>query len=441
MERIRELLEKRATRINQAREVYNGAENEKRDPTAEERQQFDKLMNEAATIKQDVDNLRNLATLEAAEKELAESQGRQTESERANKAGEQTNESQVIELRSNVCGDSRVIIPQGETASKEYRQAFRRYLLTGRQTRALQAHDDAELRALQADDDVGGGYVVVPQQFMAELIQGLDDDVFMRRISRVLPPLLRADSLGVPTLDADPSDPIWTPELATGDEDSSMAFGKREFKPQPLAKRAKISKTLLRKAAMPVESLVKDRLRYKFGVAEDNNFLNGDGDKKPLGVFTANDDGIGTARDVSTGNQQTELRFDGLKNAKYALKAGYRRRAQWIFHRDAIKQLSTLKDGEGRYIWVASTQRDQADLLLNLPFNESEYAPNTFTAAKYVGIVGDFSYYWIVDGLEMIIQVLTELYAETNQNGYFARKETDGMPVLAAAFARVKLAP
>jgi len=39
----------------------------------------------------------------------------------------------------------------------------------------------------------------------------------------------------------------------------------------------------------------------------------------------------------------------------------------------------------------------------------------------------------------MRIQVLTELYAETNQNGYIGRMEVDGMPVLEEAFVRVKM--
>jgi HK97 family phage major capsid protein len=53
---------------------------------------------------------------------------------------------------------------------------------------------------------------------------------------------------------------------------------------------------------------------------------------------------------------------------------------------------------------------------------------------------GDFSKVWIVDALDMTVQKLVELYAETNQTGYVARMEMDGMPVLAEAFARVKLA-
>ena len=66
--------------------------------------------------------------------------------------------------------------------------------------------------------------------------------------------------------------------------------------------------------------------------------------------------------------------------------------------------------------------------------------PNTFTAGKYVGLLGDLSQYWIVDALTMSLQVLYELYAETNQVGFIGRLECDGMPVDANAFARVKLA-
>jgi hypothetical protein len=41
--------------------------------------------------------------------------------------------------------------------------------------------------------------------------------------------------------------------------------------------------------------------------------------------------------------------------------------------------------------------------------------------------------------MDISVQVLLELYAATHQNGYIARYEGDGMPVLGEAFARVKL--
>jgi len=167
--------------------------------------------------------------------------------------------------------------------------------------------------------------------------------------------------------------------------------------------------------------------------------MNGTGALQPLGIFTASDNGISTSRDVSTGNTATSIMFDNLKECQYTLKGQYRSKARWIFHRDAVKQISKLKDGEGRYIWQQSVVVGQPDRILNFPVHESEYAPSTFETTCYVGMLGDFSRYWIVDALTMTIQVILELYAATNQNGYFSRSETDGMPVLEEAFVRVKL--
>jgi len=53
---------------------------------------------------------------------------------------------------------------------------------------------------------------------------------------------------------------------------------------------------------------------------------------------------------------------------------------------------------------------------------------------------GDFSFYWIADALDMQIQRLDELYAESNQVGFIGRLETDGMPVLEDAFRRLQQA-
>jgi hypothetical protein len=61
---------------------------------------------------------------------------------------------------------------------------------------------------------------------------------------------------------------------------------------------------------------------------------------------------------------------------------------------------------------------------------ESQFAPNTFSSGKYVFCVGDFQFYWIITALTTQIQVLRELYAETNEVGVIARMGVDGAPVL-----------
>jgi HK97 family phage major capsid protein len=143
---------------------------------------------------------------------------------------------------------------------------------------------------------------------------------------------------------------------------------------------------------------------------------------------------------VSTDNTTTEITADNLINVKFTLKQNYWPRARWIFHRDAVKMIRKLKDSQDQYLWQPGIAANIPDRILETPYLISEYAPNTFTAALYVGIIGDFSFYWIVDALDMQVQRLVELYAETNQVGFIGRAETDGMPVLEEAFVRVKLA-
>lgn len=407
-DKIKELLEKRANIWEQAKALVDRAEAENRDFTAEEQQQYDKMFDEMDSL-----------------------------AKRAKRLEEQEREERELDKPVNRAFKA----PLGAEGAKEDREAkvmdaFRSYIVNGVVT--------PELRALQVDDGSGGGtlggYLVPPQQFIAELIKGLDNAVFVRRISRVFQ-VTTSDSLGAPTLDADMSDPVWTTEVQdlSSTADTAMTFGKRELKPQQLAKLAKISMKLLRVSAIPAEALVRDRLTYKFATAMENNFLNGDGSAKPLGVFKADTNGIPTSRDVPTGNA-TAITADSLIEAKYKLKAQYRNGAQWIFHRDVIKAICKLKDGEGNYMWQQGLIAGQPDTILSLPVNESEYAPNTFTSGSYIGILGNFQFYWIAELFGMEIQRLNELFAATSQVGFIGRMWVDGAPVLPEAFARLKLA-
>lgn len=431
---LRELMEKRAKALADAREIHNAAEKESRDLTAEEQQRYDKFLDDHAKLGQRIDREKKLADEEARSRESAnpEAGGGAIPPQRGDGGGEASR----VDL-TGVPEGLHAFVRSSSFAVAEYRAGFGQYLVRGGLTPAAQAIH--EQRSLQADSDILGGYITVPPQTVAQLIQGVDNLVFLRGLaSKFAVP--SAASLGVPTLDADPADADWTSELKTGDEDTAMAFGKRELHPHPLAKRIKVSNRLLRAAAIGPEALVRDRLAYKFAVTEEKAFLTGSGSQQPLGVFTASDQGIPTSRDVSTGNTTTSMTVDGIKEAKYTLKGNYWGRAQWLFHRDGVKQLAKLKDGDGRYLWQDSISASEPDRLVSLPVNMSEYAPNTFTTGLYVGILGDFSNYWIADALNMQLQRLNELYAETNQTGFIGRMELDGMPVLAEAFVRVKLA-
>lgn len=399
---VKELLEKRANIWEQAKALIDAAEAEGRDFNAEEQQQYDKMMDEMDGLAKRAKRLEEKQRLEA---QLAEPA---SDPVRVNPAAS-----------------------ENQNSAQDFMTEFRAYIKTG--------VVGPEMRRLQADVDAQGGYMVPPEQFVADLIKELDNAVFVRRMATVIP-LTTSDSLGAPTLEADVDDPDWTTEVQEVAADASMAFGKRALTPHQLTKLVKTSMKLLRTSAIPVEGLIRERLAFKFAAAQENNFLNGDGSNKPLGVFYADVNGISTSRDVSTGNTTTAISADNLIEVKYSIKQQYRGNAQWIFHRDAIKEISKMKDGDGQYLWRPGLAAGQPDVLLNLPVNESEYAPNTFTTGQYVGILGDFKYYWIAEMFGMEIQRLNELFAQTNQVGFIGRMWSDGAPVLESAFARVKLA-
>ncbi|MFJ5059029.1 phage major capsid protein [Streptomyces nigra] len=396
--KIRELKAKRTQLGAQARAIMEGATSAGRSMTGEETTQFDKLMDERDQLD---------ATIERAEKVL--------DDERDN----------VDDITDPADQNGR-----GDDAQLK---AFRAYLISGRA-----ALSEQQARALNMGSDPEGGYLMAPQQFVQQLLQAVDDMVAIRRLATVQQ-ITTAESLGVPSLDTDLNDAEWTSEVGTGSQDDALRFGKRELRPNPLAKRVKVSRTLLRRAAMNPENIVRQRLEYKFGVSQEKAFMTGDGNKKPLGLFTASDQGIPTSRDVATGSA-TGFTGDGLIDAKYTLKPQYWAKARWLFHRDGIKIIRKIKDDNGQYVWQPGLSSDRPDTILDVPYEVNEFVPNTFTNGNYVGMIGDFSFYWIADALSMDIQRLVELYAEANQVGFIGRLETDGMPVLAEPFVRLKAA-
>jgi len=405
---ITEMKQNRAGLVKQARDLLDKAYAEKRDMTAEEETQYEKYMTDVDKIGDQIEKEERLQDLEKEMTKLVDEPVKPDPGENRNK---------------------------NPYATKEYREAFNGFLKNG-----VKGMETKEIRALQVDQDIYGGYLVAPEQFVMELIKELDNEVFIRTLATTYQ-IDTAESLGAPALDNDPADPDWTEEISEADEDSTMSIGKRNLYPHPLSKLIKVSRTLLRKSRTGAEALVKSRLAYKFGTTEENAFLNGSENNSPLGVFTASNNGIPSSStyDISTANTSSTPTADGLINCKYALKAQYWKKAVWIFHRDIVKLIRKLKTGEGDYIWRPGIANDAQDTILEIPYRMSEYAPNTIAASAYVGILGDFSYYWIADALDMEIQRLEEKYATTNQVGFIGRKETDGMPVLAAAFRRVKL--
>jgi HK97 family phage major capsid protein len=448
---ILELQAERNTAVKAARAIQDKADADgKRALTATEGEQFDGFMAGADALLKQIEEQqaeqKRAERLSSAEASLDKRAERRTNS---NPEGDAPATPNVVKFskRGRGAHTTREITLSGPTASEQYQRAFSlgmRQFLNAQMSQAEMAEFGRlrqELFAMQVDIDTSGGFLVAPQQFLAQIIQAVDDLVFIRQLANVMT-LTGATSLGIPTRTADAADSDWTSELATGNVDTALAFGKRELNPHPLAKRVLISNKLLRASAINVEDYVVERLAYKFGITQEKAFMTGDGIQKPLGIFTASANGISTARDVLTGSVNN-FTADALITAKHTLKVQYWNDSRWVFNKGAVSKIRQLKDNNNQYLWNPGGFAGRGliegnpDILLDRPIVYSEYAPNTFTTGLYVGILGDFDEYWIVDALSLQMQRLVELYAATNQTGLIGRMELDGAPVLEEAFVRL----
>jgi len=432
MSEIRELKQQKVTLFNQAKAIKDAAVAAGRSMTQEEQNNWNTIMDKWTALKQDIDQREQLAAMET-DIQGADSRSVTLPNPGDDGAGEgRGRRLDLSKFPARYQHALRELQERGDFRMKpDYAGVMDPFIRDN-------ILPNVNKRDLQLTDGPKGGYIAPPPQFVAGLLMAMDADLFFRQPGFATVITLNSTEGYEASLDADPEDGEWTTEVKELTDDDDMAFGRRELKPTRLAKGIKVSNQMLQ-LVPSAEDIVLERLRYKFGVTQEKAFMTGSGAKQPLGVYTASDYGIPTSRDVSTDNTTTAMTYDGLRNAKYSVKNKYWRNCKWIFHQDGVKQIANIEDTLGYPILAESVREGEPDTLLGRPYYMSEFNPNTFTTGQYVGIFGDFTFYHIADSLTMTIQRLIELYSRTNQIGFHANMYTDGMPVLAEAFARVKL--
>lgn len=280
-----------------------------------------------------------------------------------------------------------------------------------------------------------GGALVTPVVMRQAIATKIDDEVVIRGLANV-ETVVGAESLGIPTMEDDISDPDWTSELAAPSE-TQVAFGGRELTPRRLVKLVKISREMIRRRP-DIQAFVTQRIARKYAKALENNYINGNGIKRPLGVLeNASGVGISTARDTATG---AAITADKMYDFEASLKAGYRRNANFMTHRLHWNDFRKLKDTTGRYLLDINTIPNSlaTSLFLGRPLYLSEFFPSTKATGDYAMVYGDWSYYSIVDADGLTIEVMKELFRLNNQIGLISEMYSDGMPIIEEAFSRLR---
>lgn len=132
--------------------------------------------------------------------------------------------------------------------------------------------------------------------------------------------------------------------------------------------------------------------------------------------------------------------FDEIFKLYYALKAPYRKKAQFLCNEALVLQLMTIKDNNGNYIWKPGLEIGKPDTLLNRPLKTSAFMPEIKGGSKVMAF-GDYSYYWVADRQNRTFRRLNELYARTDQVGFLTTQRVDGKLILPEAVQLLQMAP
>lgn len=310
------------------------------------------------------------------------------------------------------------------------RAAFSHFLRDGLSSLAKEERD-----GMTAGSDPAGGYLVAPLEIVQGILAGVDAIFAFREICDNKK-LTNGAALGQATLDDDLSDCDWTTEIQTAPIDAGLTFGRREMKTNPVRKLVKISNKLLRLADPTAE--ITQRLAYKIAKAQETAYMTGDGAGKPLGIFTADADGITTARDLQVG-AISAFDYTALLDMIFGIEDAYLANASFVMNREILKLVREMTDGDGRYLWVAGNTPTARDTILGYPVIKSTAAPKVTTSGNYIAVFGDFKYYRTVDALDMKVTRLNELYQASAQVGFIGEYEGDGQPLKAEAFIRAKI--
>jgi len=180
-----------------------------------------------------------------------------------------------------------------------------------------------------------------------------------------------------------------------------------------LAALVKMDDAFIRDVSFNLENHLINRFARNFGRAEDNAFINGNGNEMPTGILNA----TGGAEVAATIDA---ISYDSVIDLYFSVKPEYRKNGLWLMNDKTALVLRTLKDSAGNYLW-----RDSDDTILGKKVIFSEFMPDTEPGSKPIAF-GDFSYYWVIGRRPIGVRTLSEKFATLDQLGYLAYEFLDG---------------
>jgi len=392
--------QKRAGLVVKGRELLDKAETEKRELSAEENTNYEKIMADVDKMKVEIDREEKQIKLDA---EMRQSQGSQVG------AGAGKGE---IEKELDKNGK-----PVRTIAQKAYRSAFNKFVVSG--LGSLDANErklmdsQKESRALSTGTTTAGGFTV-PQGFYDTLTEAMKFYGGIRQSRATILRTATGNALPMPTT----NDVSNMGELVT--ENSPVSAGDILFGQAILnaykfsSKTVLVSFELLQDSAFDLESFIARKLGERLGRACNYYQTIGSGTNQPSGIVTGST--LGT---TGTTGQTTSIIADNLIDLEHSIDPAYRTNAEFMFHDATLKALKKLKDGYGRPLWMAGLATAEPDTINAHPYVINNDMPVMAASAKSM-IFGDLSTFFVRDVMDITMFRIADKYIEQGQVGFLA---------------------
>lgn len=312
----------------------------------------------------------------------------------------------------------------GDDGPSAETKAFEGYVRRGRES----LWPD-EVKTLRVADDQAGGFLAPPQLELT-IVKALLQFSPIRQIASVR--TMSAPSVKLPRLTKRIA-AQWVSEIEERPEDEPR-FGQTEIAAHEMAVSVPVSNQLLEDSSVNLEAELQTEFGEAFGLLEGEAFLNGTGDKQPVGLM------VDPSIPIVPNGHATDIKPEGLLAIMYSLPAFYRNRGTWVLNGPTIGKIRGLKDTTGRFLWADSMTEGEPPRLLGRPVVEAVDMPDADAQATPI-VFGDIgTAYQIRDRVGL--SVLRDPYsrAKFGQTMFHARRRVGGAVIQPEAVRKLKMA-
>lgn len=304
---------------------------------------------------------------------------------------------------------------QDEGAALEYREVFHRMLRVGgdmaelsNEERAVLRSGVSEFRAQTAGTTTAGGFTV-PTELANQIIKSMkawgpmyDEDICTTMSTA------SGNPIKIPTVD-DTAVTAGAHTEATALTDTGakdVTFGQRSLDAYVFDTQfVRFSFELAQDSIFNVESLLAELLGERLGRIANTQLTVGSGTTAPNGIVAASSLG-------KTAAAAAAISWDEIMDLEHSVDPAYRvsPKARYMFNDQTLLAVRKLKDGDGNYLW------QNGDVQKGIPasFNGRAYSINqamdSLGAAKKVMLFGDFGKYFVRKVGSPVIGVLRERF-------------------------------